>query len=267
LAVGGLSFSTKALAFKSERINPLNNLGRIFNWRGLMELAKSFAKFSIVAVVAVWWLSTHAQEFISLGQESIEVGTAHAANLLGWSFLIVSLGTFFIAAVDVPFQLWQHQKQLRMSKQDIKEEAKDNDGKPEVKSRIRRMQRELAQRRMMQEIPKADVIVTNPTHFAVALKYDTQKMRAPKVVAKGADVVAAAIRQVASAHKVPFFEAPPLARAIFYSTEIDREIPKGLYVAVAQVLAYIYQLKEYTSQGGRQPLAPKNLPIPETLKK
>jgi flagellar biosynthetic protein FlhB len=231
-----------------------------------MEVAKSLIKFTLVATVAVWWLRSHAAEFLSLGEEPLETALPHAAHLLAWSFLMISLGTILIAAVDVPFQLWHHQKGLRMSKQELKDEVKETEGKPEVKGRIRRMQREMAQRRMMQDVPKADVIVTNPTHYAVALKYDAGRMGAPRVVAKGADVIAAAIRRVAEAHRVPFFEAPPLARAIYFSTEIDEEIPKGLYVAVAQVLAYIFQLREPAADG-RTPVPPRNLPIPKEFQR
>jgi flagellar biosynthetic protein FlhB len=165
----------------------------------------------------------------------------------------------------VPFQLWQHSRQLRMTRQEVRDEMKESDGRPEVKQQIRRLQRELAQRRMMQEVPKADVIVTNPTHFAVALRYDAGKMRAPRVVAKGADLIARNIRSIGAEHRVPVFEAPPLARALFYGAELDQEIPEGLYLAVAQVLAYVMQLRD--PRPGATPTPPGDLPIPPELRR
>jgi flagellar biosynthetic protein FlhB len=196
---------------------------------------------------------------------SVEGGLAAAARIILWSFLVISLGTILIAAIDVPFQLWQHSRQLRMTRQEVRDEMKESEGKPEVKQQIRRLQRELAQRRMMQEVPKADVIVTNPTHFAVALRYDAGKMRAPRVVAKGADLIARHIREVGAEHRVPVFEAAPLARALFYSTELDQEIPEGLYLAVAQVLAYVLQLRD--PRAGAAPTPPGDLPIPPDLRR
>jgi flagellar biosynthetic protein FlhB len=167
-----------------------------------------------------------------------------------------------IAAIDVPFQLWDHAKNLKMTRQEVRDEQKNTDGKPEVKSRVRAMQREIAQRRMMSEIPKADVVITNPTHYAVALRYDADKMAAPVVVAKGVELVAGQIRTVAVANEVPLFEAPSLARALYYSTEIDREVPAGLYLAVAQVLAYVFQLKA-AARGGPVPVPPEDIPVPD----
>ena len=170
-----------------------------------------------------------------------------------------------IAAIDVPFQLWNHARQLRMSKQDVKEESKDLEGRPEIKGRIRNMQREMARRRMMEQVPKADVVVTNPTHYAVALRYQQDKMGAPRVVAMGAGLIAANIRNKAREHGVTVLEAPPLARALFFNAELDQEIPAGLYLAVAQVLAYVYQLKAARKHGGIEPQAPGDLPVPEDL--
>jgi len=176
--------------------------------------------------------------------------------LTGYAFLMLAGTLGLIAAIDVPWQLFQHNKQLRMTREEVKEEMKESEGSPEVKGRVRQMQREISRRRMMQEVPKADVIVTNPTHFAVALKYDEKRMGAPLVVAKGADLVAARIREVASESLVPVFEAPPLARALFRSVEIGEEIPATLYVAVAQVLTYIYQLKTARREGQQPPTPP-----------
>ena len=161
-----------------------------------------------------------------------------------------------IAAIDVPIQLWQHAKQLRMSRDEIKKEMKESDGSPEVKGKIRRMQQDLARKRMMADVPKADVIITNPTHFAVALRYDDQRNRAPIVIAKGTDLVAARIREIATENKVPIFEAPPLARVLYRSVDIGQEIPASLYTAVAQVLTYIFQLRAFSKGQSIRPERP-----------
>lgn len=267
VAIGGVSFSGKALAPKLSKLDPLKGLGRVFGMHGLMELAKALAKFVVVAGVAVFLMIQLAPELLGLGDEPLEQGLRHAASIVAWTFLALSAVLVLIAGVDVPFQLWQHAKQLRMTRQEIKDEFKETEGRPEVKGKIRQMQREIARRRMMEEVPNADVVVTNPTHFAVALKYD-RKMRAPKVVAKGVDLVAANIRGVAETNRVPMFEAPPLARALYWSTELGEEIPAGLYVAVAQVLAYVYQVKNAARGGGVAPVAPEDLPVPpEFLKR
>ncbi len=265
IALGGINFSSKALALKWERVSPLKGMKRIFSVQSIMEMLKSLAKFSLVGTIAVAWLWHEAGDFLMLSELSVEGGLAGAAHLVIWSFLMISLGTILVAVIDVPFQLWQHSRQLRMTRQEVRDEMKESDGKPEVKQQIRRLQRELAQRRMMQEVPKADVIITNPTHFAVALRYDAGKMRAPRVVAKGADLIARHIREVGSEHRVPVFEAPPLARALFYSAELGEEIPEGLYLAVAQVLAYVMQLRD--PRAGVTPTAPGDLPIPPELRR
>jgi flagellar biosynthetic protein FlhB len=194
---------------------------------------------------------------MGLGSEPIRVALAHAASLTGYAFLMLAATLGLIAAVDVPWQLFQHNKKLRMTRQEVRDEMKESEGSPEIKGRIRSMQREIARRRMMQEVPKADVVIVNPTHFAVALRYDDKRMRAPVVVAKGADLIAARIREVATESLVPIFEAPPLARALFKSVEIGNEIPATLYVAVAQVLTYIYQLKTARRSGMSPPTPPE----------
>ncbi len=258
LSIGGWSLSADAMSWKGERINPLSGLKRIFSARGLMELVKALAKFALISTVAVSWIYIKSPEFLSLGIASLEVSLAHAASLIAWSFLIVSASVILIAAVDVPFQLWEHTRQLKMTFQEVKDELKETEGSPEVKSKIRQLQREIAQRRMMEEVPKADVIVTNPTHYSVALKYEQQGSGAPIVIAKGLDLIALRIRTIADAHQVPVVEAPPLARALYHSAEIGDEVPEALYVAVAQVLAYVYQLNDFMRQGGGQrPVLPE----------
>ena len=265
VSLGGWSFSVEALTFKFEKLNPVAGLKRIFAWRGLMELAKSMAKFLLVGAVGALLLWTYADHFVAFGYQSAHRALANAGQILAWSFLALSAVLIVVAIIDVPFQLWDHARNLRMTRQEVKDEAKDTEGKPEVKSRVRQLQRELAQRRMMEAVPKADVVITNPTHFAVALKYEEGRMRAPRVVAKGSDLLANRIRAKASDHKVPIFSAPPLARALYYSTELDQEIPAGLYLAVAQVLAYVYQLKTAGRYGREVPSPPRDLNVPPDL--
>ena len=264
VGLGGWSFSTKAISFKWEKIDPIKGVGRIFAWRGLMELLKVLAKFGLVAAISAMILWSLIDEILGLGAESLKPALAHVANLCGWSFLASSSALIIVAAIDVPFQLWQHAKQLKMTKQEVKDEAKETDGRPEVKGRIRALQQELSQRRMMEAVPEADVVITNPTHYAIALRYDQYNMQAPVVVAKGADLVAARIRMVADQNSVAIVSAPPLARALYASTDLNREIPAGLYVAVANVLSYVFQLNAIET-GDEIPEQPTDLPIPDEL--
>ena len=261
-ALGGWNFSAESLGFKFDKLNPLKGLKRIFAVRGLVELVKALAKFILIGSVGAWLLMGYLPELMGLGRESVSNGLAHTGQILSHAFIVLSASLLLIAGIDVPFQIWDHAKNLKMTLQELKDENKNTEGKPEVKSRIRNMQREIAQRRMMSEIPNADVVITNPTHFAVALRYDPETMAAPLVVAKGVELIASQIRTVAVANKVPLFEAPPLARALYYSTEIDQEVPGGLYLAVAQILAYIFQLKA-SAHGGPVPDRPGKIPVPE----
>jgi len=256
-ALGGWSFSMKAAAFKAERLNPLKGIKRVFGANGLNELLKAVAKFLLVGVISVSWLWFQMDNLLSLGRQPVGEAILGALKICGLSLLIVSTGLIVIAAVDVPFQLWQYNKKLRMTRQQVKDEFKETEGRPEVKSRVRAMQQQIATRRMMEELPTADVVITNPTHFAVALKYDDAKMGAPQVIAKGKDLMAQRIREVAEEHNVPLFSAPPLARVLFRTTELGQEIPAGLYTAVAQILAYIYQLNETLRPGQRRPERPE----------
>jgi flagellar biosynthetic protein FlhB len=249
MLLGGWNLSIEALAPDFTRLNPLSGFGRMFSTRSAVDLAKAFAKFILLALVAIVLLRQKSGELMSLGMEPTRVAIAHAMSLTGHAFLMLAATLGLIAAVDVP-------KQLRMTRQEVREEMKESEGSPEIKGRIRKMQNEIARRRMMQEVPKADVVIVNPTHFAVALKYDEKRMRAPLVVAKGADVIAARIREIATEGLVPIFEGPPLARALFKSVEIGGEIPASLYVAVAQVLTYIYQLKTARRAGMHPPTPP-----------
>lgn len=265
IGLGGFSFSMKAVSFKFEKLDPIKGLGRIFALKGLMELLKVLAKFGLVAAMSALILWSLIDELLGLGGEPLDQALSHVAVLCGWSFLACSSVLILVAAIDVPFQLWQHSKEMKMTKQEIKDESKETDGRPEVKSRIRSMQQELSQRRMMEAVPDADVVITNPTHYAVALRYDQFSMQAPVVVAKGADLVALRIRSVADENHVTIVSAPPLARALYASTEIDQEVPAGLYVAVANVLSYVYQIDAAQYGGADKPEMPTDLPIPDEL--
>ena len=267
MSVGGWMFSIKALAFKWDKMDPVKGFSRIFGARGLMELLKALAKFFLLSGFAVLLLWMKMDELLSLGHNGLEQGMADASSLILWSFLMLSATTILIAGVDVPFQLWQHSKQLKMSKQEVKDEQKETEGKPEVKSQLRAMQQELANRRMLEEVPNADVVITNPTHYAVALKYEQGTMAAPRLVAKGVDFMAQRIRLVASQNDVNTFSSPVLARAIYFNTKLNQDIPAGLYLAVAQVLAYIYQLRASRYDRSIEvPSKPGNLPIPAELR-
>ncbi|MGH8258846.1 MAG: flagellar biosynthesis protein FlhB [Steroidobacteraceae bacterium] len=257
LALGGWNLSFEALAPDLTRLSPVSGVQRVFSTRSLVELAKAFAKFLLVAAVAVAFLWHSSGALLALGDEPLRPAIADAAALSGRALLALAGSLAVIAAIDVPWQLWSHTRQLRMTRQEIRDEFKESEGSPEIKSRIRRAQQEVARRRMMQEVPKADVVVVNPTHFAVALRYDERRMRAPVVVAKGADEVAARIREVAAEHRVPVFEAPPLARALHRTVQIGGEVPASLYVAVAQVLTYVYQVRAAATAGAAPPPAPQ----------
>lgn len=265
MALGGWSFSTESLMPKAERFNPIRWLGRTFSLYGAVELIKSLIKVALVSVVAWVLFKRRFDEIVGLGDEELIPAIFHSSDLLIGIFLYLSASLAFIVVIDVPYQLWDYQRNLKMTKQEVRDEAKETEGRPEVKGRIRRLQMEMAQRRMMEEVPKADVVITNPTHFAVALKYDPDQNGAPVVVAKGGDLVAATIRNLATASQVPLVSAPPLARALFYSTDLNKAIPKELYLAVAQVLAYVYQLRAAREGGWQAPEPPKDLPVPDDL--
>ncbi len=257
MVLGGWSFSMEALAPKFSRLNPLPGLGRMVSVRSWVELGKSLGKFAIVGGTATLVLWLNADALMGLGREPIQAAIAHAMAITGQALIALTAALALIAAIDVPFQLWQFNREMRMTREEIRQEHKESEGSPEVRSRIRALQREMAERRMMEDVPRADVIVVNPTHYAVALRYDDKTMRAPTVVAKGVDLMAARIREVASEHKVPIFEAPPLARALHRSVEIGDEIPAELYVTVAQVLTYIFQLRAAQRDHMSPPALPK----------
>lgn len=261
--LGGLVFSAESLKPKLEKLNPLAGMKRIFSANGLMEFAKTLAKFIVVTGAGLLVLKLIAPDLLAAGGNDPETAIPGLAVTASWVLLVLASVMLLIAAVDVPFQLWSHQKKLRMTRQEVRDEMKETDGRPEVKSRIRQLQMEMTQRRMMEAVPPADVVVSNPTHYSVALKYDPDGMAAPRVVAKGADQVALKIREIAAANDVPRLEAPPLARALYYTTRLDEEIPAELFLAVARVLAWVYQLK--SAPVGMQPPRPDGLEVPEHL--
>lgn len=267
LAMGGWNFSIEALVPKFNKLNPINGFKRMFSMHGIMEMIKALGKFILIAAISVLVIGYQATELKFMSTEPVKQAILHSVLITGWAFLFVSAGLIVISFIDVPFQIWNHNKQLKMSKQEVKEEYKDIEGKPEIKSRIRSMQREIAQSRMMSKIPEADVIITNPTHYAVALRYKPNNDSVPVVVAKGKNLVAERIKEVAGEYELIIVESASLTRSVYYSTEIGQEIPAGLYVAVAQVLAYVYQIKEYKKGKMPKPSVLSDLPIPEELRR
>lgn len=261
----GWVFSSKALMPDFKRLNPLTGIKRIVSHQGLVELVKSLAKVGLLGVVAFWLIWSNVDAIFALGLEDQKSAIQHMGDLVGKVYLLAAGAMIFVVVLDVPYQLWSYYNRLKMTKEQLRQEAKETEGDPYIKARVRAQQREMARRRMMAEIPTADVVVTNPTHYAVALKYTEGKMGAPRVVAKGADAVAAKIREVAAEHNVPLLEAPPLARALFRHTELGDEIPATLYAAVAEVLAYVFQLRHFRQAGGAYPQAPVALPVPPEL--
>lgn len=265
--LGGISFSAEAAMPKLSKMNPLSGLKRMVGMQSWVELIKSILKVSLVSGMAFYLINAAKEDLFQLSLDVFPQNIFHALDILLNFILLISCSLLIVVGIDIPFQIWQHANQLKMTKQEIKDEYKETEGKPEVKGRIRMLQREAAQRRMMAEVPQADVIVTNPEHFSVALRYDQSTDRAPVVVAKGVDHMAMKIREVAREHDIYIVPAPPLARALYHSTELEQQIPDGLFTAVAQILAYVFQLKQYRKRGGQRPnLKSSELPIPPDLR-
>ncbi len=262
-ALGGVLFSVKALGPKFNKMNPLEGIKKMFSPTSLVELVKSIAKITLVGSVAVTVLLHSKAQILALAQSPLEVGIASMMSIIAWSIVMVCLPMIIISMIDVPYQLYNHNKQLKMTLQEVKDEHKDSEGKPEIKSKIRQMQYDMAQRRMMQAIPEADVVITNPEHFSIALKYDADNKGAPILLAKGVDFMAIKIREVANANDILILPIPPLARAVYFTTEIDQEIPSDLYLAVAQVLAYVFQLKAYEKGKGKKPKTLTGVVVPD----
>ncbi len=269
IALGGWNFSAQALQPKGSRIDPLAGIKRMFSLKSLVELFKALGKFALVGGFAMLILWQIRGDLIALGNSPERPAIQAALEIVTWVFMVLSAVLIIIAAIDVPYQLYDYTHKMKMTLQEVKDEMKNTEGKPEVKGRIRQLQREISQRRMMKAVPEADVVITNPTHYAVAVRYDSESRNAPIVVAKGVDFVALKIREIAAEHEVPMLQAPALARAIYHSTELDDEIPSGLFMAVAQVLAYVFQLKRYRDHNDvsvpRQPDL-EHLDIPDEFK-
>jgi flagellar biosynthetic protein FlhB len=262
--LNAFNFSPKALVPKFDRMDPIKGLQRLFSWSGVVELVKAIAKTLVVGGVAVAVIWSERYDLMALLTQPAEVALASTAHLIAYSFLAMVSAMVLIVAIDVPFQLWHYHHKLKMTREELKQEGKEMEGDPMVKGRIRMLQREAARRRMMAAVPQADVIVTNPTHFAVALAYKSG-MGAPRVLAKGAGEIARRIREVGAEHGVPLLEAPPLARALHRHVEIDQEIPGTLYAAVAEALAWVYQLSSWRQTGGQYPVPPRELQVPPEL--
>ncbi|TBW12462.1 flagellar type III secretion system protein FlhB [Azotobacter chroococcum subsp. isscasi] len=263
--LGGLLVSAKSLQPQLARLNPLKGLKRIFSTQALAELGKAIAKTVLVGWVAVFFLRKYSGELMALSGMPIQQALADAMRLIALSCGMIVLALILVIVLDVPYQLWSHAKKLRMSKEELRQEHKESEGDPHVKGRIRSQQQAMARSRMMSKVPAADVIVTNPTRFAIALSYQDGQMGAPRVVAKGTDAVAARIRELGGEHGVPLLEAAPLARALYYHVDLDHEIPVELYTAVAEVLAWAYRLRRVREEGGEMPETPRDLPVPEGM--
>ncbi|MCE2949560.1 MAG: flagellar type III secretion system protein FlhB [Betaproteobacteria bacterium] len=265
MLLSGWLFSVEALQPKISRLSPVANLGRTFSWHGLVELVKAVLKMVLLGAVVVAMLWTQREAMAMLALEPIEMALAHVGSMMTDAFVAVMLAMVLIVAIDVPFQIWNHIQQLRMTKEEVRQEGKETEGNPEVKGRIRAMQREMARRRMMSAVPKADVVITNPTHYAVALQYQEGRMRAPQVVAKGTRETAERILALARENDVPVLRAPPLARSLYRHAEVGEGVPAALYGAVAEVLAWVYQLRLARGYGSVLPVAPTLLDVPAAL--
>lgn len=264
--LGGWVISPKALALDLTRLNPLKGMARMFSTASLGELVKAILKALLLGAIAVWVIYHERGALFMTLSQPIESALSFLAHMLLFAMTALVVGLAFIAALDVPFQLWEYHKRLRMTKEEVKQEYKEMEGDPQLKARIRSQQREVARKRMMAQVPKADVVVTNPNHFAVALQYN-EELAAPRVVAKGMNIIAQRIREIAQEHAIPVLETPPLARALFRHVELEQQIPSVLYTAVAQVMAYVYQLRAALDSSGQltPPPLPGNIPIPDGL--
>ncbi len=268
IMLGGMNLSTEAITPKFDRMNPLNGIKRIFSLNSVIELIKSIAKVACIGSICYFLISGRINQILNLSYIDVFSAVRNAFTILFWFMLIIVCAMIPIIIIDVPWQIWQYRQQLRMTKQELKDEMKETEGNPQIKSRMRRMQYEMAARRMMAKVPTADVVVTNPTHYAVALSYDPEGSLAPLVVAKGVDEIAEKIKEIAREYQIPILQLPPLARSLYYTTDLDHEIPRGLFQAVAQVLAWVIGTKAYKE--GKSPHKPRdldpNLPIPDELR-
>jgi len=266
MLIGGWNFSAKSFMPNFGKLNPMRGLGNMVSTNALIELLKAIAKTLLVGAVAWYVVVSQKDAVIGLVAEPFGNAVPHLGGIIAKAFLTMVGALGAIAILDGPYQIWHYADKLKMTRQEVIQESKESDGNPQIKGKIRQLQREMARKRMMAEVPNADVVVTNPTHFAVALKYGEGQRGAPRVVAKGTDEVAARIREIAKENKVAMLEAPALARALYKHTDIDDEIPEALYSAVAEVLAYVYQLRAYSKGASDQyPDRPQKLAVPPEL--
>lgn len=265
MLIGGWSFTIGNVAPNFGKLDPISGFARLLSINSLIELIKAILKVILIIMGAWLMVKTHLMDVMSLIGQPIKSGSTNQSHMVLITFSVLVATLAFITIIDVPYQLWHYANKLKMTRQELKDEAKESEGNPEIKAKIRQQQREMARRRMMSKVPTADVIVTNPTHYAVALQYPENSQRAPIVVAKGVDEVAQVIRELAQEHKIMIMSAPPLARALYQHTELDDEIPPSLYTAVAQVLAYVFQLRTFHKEGGAYPVKPENIAIPTGL--
>jgi len=265
--LGGMNFSWQAMAPKWSKLSPIAGFKRMLGVQAWVEFLKSLLKFLVVAGVAYLLLTALFDEILALSTEAIPFNFEHATTMLLWMFMALAFSMIIIVIVDAPYQKWNHTRQLKMTKQEVKDEMKNTEGSPEIKGRIRRTQYEMSQRRMMADVPESDVVITNPTHYSVALKYDAEMGGAPVMVAKGVDEMAMHIRTIAKEHGVEIVQSPALARSLYYTGEVNEEIPEELFAAVAQVLAFIFQLEQHRKGKAKRPIPlAKNLPIPDDYK-
>lgn len=265
ILVGGWVMSQKSVVPNFGKLNPMKGLANMFSKNSLVELLKSVAKTILVASVGYTIVKKDLQPMLSLSQMPLETSISTVSDYMVTGFLTIASALVLIAVIDVPYQLYQYAQKHKMTKQELKDEAKESEGSPEIKGRIRQQQREMARRRMMSNVPQADVVITNPTHYAVAIRYKEGENGAPIVVAKGADVIAQKIKEIAAEHEVMTLESPKLARALYAHAELEREIPQTLYAAVAEILAYVFQLRVFKQHGGVRPAMPSNVPVPDAL--
>ncbi|BCM25442.1 flagellar biosynthesis protein FlhB [Methyloradius palustris] len=265
LILGGWNVSEKAFIPNFNRLNPIKGFGNFFSKNSAVELVKAIGKTLLVGSIACMVIWGDIDKIMALSLQPLHTGIGMVNDLLLKGFLAIVGGLVLIAAIDVPWQLKSYADKLKMTKEEIRQESKESEGNPEIKARIRQQQREIARRRMMSEIPKADVVITNPTHYAVAIKYSESGMRAPVVVAKGSDAIALKIREIAGEHNIPTLEVPKLARALYAHTELGDEIPEALYSAVAEILAYVFQMRIFKKTGGFRPDTPNEVPVPDEL--
>jgi flagellar biosynthetic protein FlhB len=265
IGIGGWNISTKMLTPNLDKLNPISGFGNIFNKNSWVELLKSVCKVGLIAIISFLSISYSLPDLMKLPLLPIETGLSNTVNFLIVTFFLILIGYLIIVAIDVPYQLHRYAEKLKMSVQEVREEMRDSNGSPEIKAKIRQQQIAMSRRRMMSQIQNADVVITNPTHYAVAVKYDSEVMGAPRILAKGSDAVALRIREIANEHQILMVESPKLARALYAHTEVEQEIPEALYLAVAEILAYVFQVKSFNGRDGEYPTMPQSIEVPDEL--